>query len=296
MAVAAALGAVGVPVLAPERRERSERREPGTQPVTSYTESLLNACQAIWWAPPEYRPHWEAEPDVIELAERQRAALREVQRPALGALWFDQRLPLLLDLWLGADPLVGAAVLVWSSPEDAVVELAKDGIRRAHALALWEHAARHALTSLIGSDVFVCRRGDLAGANPAVWTALGSFLQTWGLEAGIAGPPVLAADSPLAHETTKHDAHPALVTQLTDLAGAHRPLPELDDRGLGARLGPDAEELLDAHRAAYRIGVEARRAWRAVDRNQREVARLEAELTQTMDGVNLLVDRLLNAV
>ncbi|HEY3844180.1 MAG TPA: hypothetical protein VGL48_13095, partial [Acidimicrobiales bacterium] len=56
MAVAAALGAVGVPVLAPERRERSERREPGTQPVTSYTESLLNACQAIWWAPPEYRP------------------------------------------------------------------------------------------------------------------------------------------------------------------------------------------------------------------------------------------------
>ncbi len=87
-----------------------------------------------------------------------------------------------------------------------------------------------------------------------------------------------------------------MVTQLTELGGAHRPLPALDDQALNAGLGPDAAELLDAPRAAYRIGVEARRAWRAVDRNQREVARLEAELTQTMDGVNLLVDRLLNAV
>ncbi len=124
--------------------------------------------------------------------ERQRVAVREVQRPARSAVWFDERHPLLLDLWLGDDPLIGGAILVWSSPQDAVIELAKDGIRRAHALALWEHAARRALTSLIGSDVFVCHRADLGGTDPAVWTALASFLQSWGLDAETTGPPILA--------------------------------------------------------------------------------------------------------
>jgi hypothetical protein len=61
-------------------------------------------------------------------------------------------------------------------------------------------------------------------------------------------------------------------------------------------LSGNSNELLDAHRAVYRLTTEARSAWLLADRADREVVRAEARLTQSLTGVDFLVNHLLNAV
>jgi hypothetical protein len=86
--------------------------------------------------------------------------------------------------------------------------------------------------------------------------------------------------------------HPELRALLTSLSGPHDACPAVDVPPMTS----GADELLSAHRAAYRLGREAREAWQLVDLREREMARLQMETTQAMDGVQNLVEHLANVL
>jgi hypothetical protein len=267
--------------------------------IASKSEKILEACQATWWAPPEYRPGWKDDPEVAALAHGYLGVVRETVRRDeghRGTVWFDEGHPLLLDLWRQDDRLVDGAILVFGPPEDAVAELAGQGIKQAHAVALWEQAVQHAVASLDGCPVFVCSRDQLSDNGAAVAAALMSFLDTIGF-AYRGAESTLASElavrvSPGLCATVERDSRHEFLARLESLYGPHQ-----DPHAVGDfELSDVSDELLGAHRSVYRIGVEARHAWLRVDRGERESARINAEMSHTMAGVNLMVEHLLNAV
>jgi hypothetical protein len=235
------------------------------------------------------------EPAVVSLAGQQRQAVTEALQgggvAGQGALWFDERHPLLLDLW--RDRPLNGLVLVWDSPSDAVVELRAHGIKALHAAALWEDALQRALAAAVGQRTFVCSRTQLSGSDE-VAEALLSFLQTGGVghnAAGAALTSVLAGHVP-SSPGSEGDGRAELTELLESRSGAHEEFASVGE----LLLSGNSNELLDAHRAVYRLTTEARSAWLLADRADREVVRAEARLTQSLTGVDFLVNHLLNAV
>ncbi|HEX3794267.1 MAG TPA: hypothetical protein VHV57_07180 [Acidimicrobiales bacterium] len=244
--------------------------------LNARSDEILAACQSNWWAPPEYRPHWKDDPAVGVLAQQQADDINAVSDVLV---WFDPRHPLLIDLWLEQDIDVAGVVLVWDVPGSAVSTLKSDGIERLHALALWEHAVAHTLEALAGQRVFVCQRDEFEAAT------LDEFLQSCGLPALLTVPVVQP-------ERTADAASHDLVSMLRGLAGFHAQFPAVSVPPLTG----SSDELLRAHRTIYRVGAEAREAWLQADLHARALSRVQADLTQAMAGVNLMVEHLLNAV
>jgi hypothetical protein len=272
----------------------------GASHVDSYSEQILAAGQAAWWAPPE-RSRWMDEPEVIALVQQQRQAITSSlgstgrSGAAHGAVWFDQRHSLLLDLWLGGDLPITGTILLWRPPGQAVQALQRDGIRHQHALALWEDAMHCTLTALVGRRVLVCNPDHLIDDESRA-AALLSFLDTCGL-AHTTTPSALSsaltehvpASPPNANSPgTESD----LVALLESRNGEHQSLAPFTE----IPRSPGAEEMLDAHRAIYRLTAEARSAWLRADRADREAADALAQLTQSMSGIDVLVNHLLNAM
>jgi hypothetical protein len=269
--------------------------------AASYTERILAAAQATWWAPPEGTT-WLTEPEVVELSRQQRDAVVTAAGADRGTdqsravVWFDQRHPLLLKLWqraIGADL---GAVLLWSSPGQAVSALKEDGIRRQHALALWEDAVLRVLTSMVGQRVFVCNADQLYGGETESASAFLSFLDACGIEDS--ATPAALADALTSHprphpSAPDEDAAQAdLVALLESRHGAHQEFASVGPRSLSSR----SDELLAAHRAIYRLTAEARAAWLRTDEAERTAADAVAQLTQSMTGIDTLVNHLLRAM
>jgi hypothetical protein len=268
---------------------------------TPQSDEILRACQSTWWAPPEYHPGWNEDPAVQELTRSQLArveAALEAAGPG-GALWFDERHCLLFELWQHDAPWLGDAVLVWEPPRLAADELGAEGIGPAHAVALWEYAADRALRALAGRRVFICSGRSLRDSSSGVADALTVFLAEGGVgpfgSGGLLGALSTQAtvEGPQQEHEPEHtaDSRVALLALLDRLSGAHDALsvslPTPSDVTL---------ELLDAHRQAYRLGLEARTAWSLAERREREIAQVRADLSRTMAGADLMVSHLLNSL
>lgn len=253
----------------------------GTNDISSAAQSddVLAACQSAWWAPPEYRPGWMNDSAVVTLAEH---LVRELHAFPSNAVWLNRDHGLLLDLWRTNGAAIGSAVLLWGAPEDAVTALACQGIKRHHALALWEHNVRHALGALAGCRTYVCAQGELDQHFPE----LGAFLESSGVS--ISALPTLG----LGQSDEEPTERAALVEILKSVSGSHDEFPKVSLPSPSA----SGEELLSAHRSVYRIGVEAKEAWLLADQHARALSRLEADMTQTMAGVNQMVEHLLDTV
>jgi hypothetical protein len=283
-----ALHRAGVHVLSPDA---------GASRDTSWTADILASVQSTWWAPPEYRAGWMDQPEVLEYAERQKLAVDEAMeapRQGSGAVWFDERHPLLIDLWLRHGAIVEGVLLVWVSPDDAVDALRVDGIKRAHAIALWEHAARHALTSMVGSSAFVCSAASLAGDS--VPDGLSAFLSDSHLidpaTSSFAATPTQSA-TPASHPDLDVDtACEELMGLLEQRRGGHTTFAPVGEVPLSAV----SDELLDAHRSLYRVQRETQGAWRLAEKYRRESEGMTLRMGHTMAGVDFLVTHLINAV
>ncbi len=203
----------------------------------------------------------------------------------IAHVWWDEQHSLLIDLWLMPERSLRAAVLLWDTPEQSVSALQGLGIRPIHARALWEHATMHVLSALAGQRIYVCHRRELHAGTPA---SLQAFMSENGID-------VSGADLPQGAVTLDgggKDGFDDLLSVLDSVSGPHEAFPTLD---LPA-LSPVSSELLAAHRAAHRMGLEAREGWLLADRRERETARIQAELNQTMQGVDRVADHLLNAL
>jgi hypothetical protein len=281
-ALTTALRRAGVHVLSPDA---------GASRVTSWSEDILAAVQSTWWAPPEYRTGWMDQPEVLEYAERQKLAVDEAMeatRQGGGAVWFDERHPLLIDLWLRHGTLVDGVVLVWAPPGDAVDALRVDGIKRAHAIALWEHAARHALTSMVGSSAFVCDAAALADGE--VPDSLSAFLSDSHVI-----DPATSTQSSIPASLPDFDVDTGceeLTGLLEQRQGGHATFAPVGEIPLSAV----SEELLDARRSLYRMQRETQGAWRLAEKCRRESEGMTLRMGHTMAGVDFLVTHLINAV
>jgi hypothetical protein len=253
--------------------------------ASSLSDEILAACQSNWWAPPEYLPRWELEPEVAALAARQWERANASVGGTGTQVWWDQRHPLLIDLWLMPGRNLRAAVLLWDTPEQSVNALQGLGIRPVHAVALWEHATLHALAALVDQNVYVCHRRELSTGVPE---SLLTFLSANGIDVSAVGSPVSAASLDTFDEGGLDD----LLSVLESVSGPHDAFPTLVLPPMSAA----SSELLAAHRAAHRMGIEAREAWLLADRREREAARIQAELNSTVKGVDRVAAHLLNVL
>jgi hypothetical protein len=274
----------------------------GPSHVASLADQILTAGQSTWWAPPERRSTWMAQPDVVALAQQQRSAVAKAAGqiigpdPGQGAVWCDERHPLLLDLWLEGDPPISGVVLLWRSPEEAVHQLRGDGIRHQHAVALWEDAVQRTLASAVGQRVFVCNRDTLTEGGEELTSAILSFLDSCGVVHSVTAASLTSAlalhPSPPRTASDTNTARPELVELLESLHGAHQAFAPVGELPLSS----DSDELLSAHRAVLRLTAENRAAWLRADRADRDAAGALSQLAQSMTGIDVLVTHVLNAM
>jgi GT2 family glycosyltransferase len=201
--------------------------------LSSFDERLLNALGGSWDRPPRLTPGWEQAP---ELEESRRLAL-DAFRVEFGSdpcpvVFTDARLSLLLPFWrevLGR-PLV--AVLACRNPLEVAASLqARDGLRPAVGLALWDRYQRSALEAARGLPLFVTHFEQLLDHRER-WTGeLRAFLGRAGVRTADPDPdglldwldPALRRQpSAAAGPGSLLPAQAGLCQRLESLAGPHQ--------------------------------------------------------------------------
>lgn len=201
---------------------------------------------------------------LCDFAEEARCTFTDVYRKP-SWVWKDPRLCLLLPFWaaaLDAQPLV---VLVYRSPVVVAASLARrDGLSRAHALALWERYVRSSLLVAAGRPTLVVSYESIVSDPTSAVDHLSDFLHAArpgsdvldGRADGVHDAARLYLDSDLNRSPstamTERDCsfeQSRLIALLTSLDGAHTTFPE-------ATLPPAtpwAEPLLDSQRVLSRF-------------------------------------------
>lgn len=134
--------------------------------LTEFNDILLDRLGGSWMAPPEPMPASELQARLrshrTDAAERFRRVYKEP-----GWLWKDPRLCLLLPFWLDVLDVEPIVVLTVRAPESAAASLMRrNGLGKAHALALWERYESAALLHSAKLRTAVVRYDRLVD-NPA---------------------------------------------------------------------------------------------------------------------------------
>ena len=200
--------------------------------LSGFDERLLNTLGGSWDRPPALSPGWEQLP---ELEGSRRLAL-DAFDVAFGSdpgpvVFNDPRLSLLLPFWreLLGRPLI--AVLVCRDPLEVAASLqARDGLRPALGLALWDRYQRSALQAVRELPLFVAHLEQVLG-QPERWAReLRAFFSSAGVRT--VDPDPSALSNWLDQELPRRRLEPAsgeallggqasLCERLESLAGPH---------------------------------------------------------------------------
>ena len=304
-AVTGAIGALGFNVVSPQDRLSPHDSNPEhweSLSVLQHSDAVLAHFGGTWDAPPQLPAGWENDsglPDQKAASEALTAAY-----PGPGpSVWKDPRICLLLPYWRPVLQAPMAAVLVWRAPLAVARSLRRrDGTPLPYGVALWERYNRSAMANLAGTDVYVLAYDALV-EDPAVSLhGLTSWLGSIGIFDGM--PPwehesalsVITAN--LRHESVQTtgdedrivlNEQRLLVDHLTQLAGAHRALPQLPGEE-----SPWTEAILDARGAQNVLAqrnlerllqhCEGERDWYidALEESRSQLARLKASSSWRM--------------
>lgn len=249
---------------------------PSDSPLAELRDRLWRDTRATPTAPPELDRPGPVSPSASGVGAIDAGSVMAADGPVgessvpeglIGVV--DRDLALLLPVFARPVPNV-AVVLAWRSVEATVHALASKGVGTVHAASLWEAHLVSALRGAAGLPLVALDLDEPAEAR----ARLEAFLQRLGVEradavsetdvsAPATAPSVGAAD----HAAAAHDAAltRALVAEATEglssaLAAAAGPHDAWDPPE-GLALGPFAEAVLDAHRAAHRAVLDAAAAW-----------------------------------
>ena len=304
-AVTGAIGALGFNVVSPQDRLSPHDSNPEhweSLSVLQHSDAVLAHFGGTWDAPPQLPEGWENDSGLPDLTAASEALTAAYPGPG-PSVWKDPRICLLLPYWRPALRAPMAAVLVWRAPLAVARSLRRrDGTPLPYGVALWERYNRSAMANLAGTDVYVLAYDALV-EDPAVslhgltsWLgSIGIFdgMQSWDHESALS---VITAN--LRHEsvqTTGGDdrivlnEQRLLVEHLTQLAGAHRALPQPPGEE-----SPWTEAILDARRAQNILAqrnlerllqhCEGERDWYvdALEESRSQLARLKASSSWRM--------------
>lgn len=232
-------------------------------------DALLRAHEATASAPPELdRLGAAIAADVPEVVGAALAQIRaELDRGSAEGpvVWVDPANAFLLPVLRHAMADALAVVVAWGPPEATVAALGTEGVRPAHALALWEAHVVHALRGAVGLPVLGV---DAARPDAGAIVELLEHLDLEILGPVDAPPAVDALPAPPASPADPEVAALAAVVDerlrptLAAAVGVHKAWEPPGPFAL--TLGPTADAILTAERAAFRSALEAAAAWVAV--------------------------------
>ena len=241
-AVTGALGAMGLEPVQPGDRMDWPESNPEhweSLSLTLFNDEILARLGGSWDGPPDLVEGWEDSPDLEQVGDP--LALISSAYPGGGpSVWKDPRLCILLPFWKKHLSAPLAAVFVWRAPLAVAQSLRqRDGMSLADGFALWERYNRTALANLEGIDTYVANYEDVVDDPSAFTHQLAAWLSTIGQFRDIDFARRLdhggsSISDELRHQTGAAEEggdtfdspqQRALLGQLSDLAGGHRPLP-----------------------------------------------------------------------
>ena len=254
--------------------------------LSGLNDELLSLLGGTWSAPPERMSPGDL---CARLESSRQLAIDRFYdvHPRSNWVWKDPRLCLLLPFWLRALEIEPVLVLAIRSPETVAASLMhRNGLGRAHALALWHRYASDALHNCADLPTVVVRYDELVTRPGAEVRRLSEALSRHGAataddasaleEAAAAIDPTLRhhvslGDSGATRSPKSHDRLQRLLNGLgRDYARFPRlELPSLDEAG---------SELLATHRRLDHARADASQARALVDRLESDLRRSEDAL------------------
>lgn len=203
--------------------------------LSSLNDHVLEAFGGSWSCPPELEPGWADGALAAALHPAAAATFARAHGPDDGWVWKDPRTCLTFSFWTHVFTTPPVVVLPYRNPLEVWRSLERrDGLAKAHSLALWERHVRAALLAADGRPTLVTGYDRLLD-DPDGWAdGAAGFLTRHGLDADAA--PAIAplraflepslrharvAEEMLADDPDVTDAQRALWQRLRELDGAH---------------------------------------------------------------------------
>lgn len=247
--------------------------------LVAFNDRLLSILGGTFTAPPDMAPGWESDQRVTRLRGEAQSAF-DLAHPVAACVWKDPRTCLTLPFWRQVIRDSPVVVFVHREPLEVFLSLhRRDGLGKAHCLALWEHYVRLGLHGAAGLP-FISVRFDQLVADPVTTvTRLRSHLAEAGVRvpADVTEAARFVTGSQAAHRRpglTLSDDPDATAAQRSLLAVVDT-LPQVSDCFPVPELGPESAstaELLSAIRAARSrpaFREAARTVWPAFRRSVR---------------------------
>jgi len=200
--------------------------------LVAFNHRLLAHLGGDWTAPAELTPGWQADPTLDNL-RAEASALFAATFASRPVAWKDPRLCIVLPFWQTVVDQPVGAVFVYRDPLEVASSLeARDGLRRTHALALWERYVRAACSSLEGIPTLAADYHRVLD-HPATWCEeLVEFLSVLGISVSPGGDDAThdSLDSELRHHRgtrrglgSLSDSAQGVMDVLRPLQGPHHP-------------------------------------------------------------------------
>jgi hypothetical protein len=241
--------------------------------LVAFNHRLLAHLGGNWTAPVELTPGWQAD-RTLDSLRAEASALFAATFASRPVAWKDPRLCIVLPFWQTVVDQPVGAVFVYRDPLEVASSLeTRDGLRRTHAVALWERYVRAACSNLEGIPTLAADYDRLLD-DPAIWCEeLVEFLSALGISVSPGHDAThVSLDSELRHHHATStglgslsESAQGVMDVLRSLQGTHQPwrAPEFEPEPawvsevLGMRLE------LETHRRAHRA-FETSRAHRLV--------------------------------
>lgn len=211
--------------------------------LSAFNDELLGMLGGTWSTPPLPVDGWEDAAEFRALRGLARRRLEETLGNDGKWVWKDPRSCLTFPFWASVLPAPPVLVLPYRNPLEVWRSLERrDGITKAHALAMWERYVRTALAQASGRPTLVASYDALVD-DPQQWSEqAAAFLTAHGFDVDLDGARGQIADFVAAD--LRHARHSdADVAADPDLSSAQRDLWERLHRLAGAHDALDAGAL-----------------------------------------------------
>jgi len=257
--------------------------------LVAFNDRLLDLFGGRFIAPAAMSDGWESDPAAVVLREEADEVFSRAH-PTTAWVWKDPRTCLTLPFWRSVWPHAPVAVYVHREPLEVALSLRRrDGLGKAHCVALWERYARSSLRGAAGLPLVSVQFDELMADPVAAVAELGEHLARLGVpvvsDVGQAARFV-AAKQAASGPVSLADDPDATCTQRSLLA-AISALPRTCDPFAPPELGAESAsttELLAAIRERRGHDPTLRAAAREVWPAFRRAARSRLQLRRSYSG------------
>ena len=149
--------------------------------LVAFNDRLLDLFGGRFIAPAAMHDGWESDPAAVVMRDEADAVFRHAH-PTTAWVWKDPRTCLTLPFWRSVWPHAPVAVYVHREPLEVPLSLRRrDGLGKAHCVALWERYARSGLQGAEGMPLVSVQFGELMADPVAAVTELGERLARLGV-------------------------------------------------------------------------------------------------------------------